>query len=115
MHTETQEKDSTKHTLGPLTIAVSSPGLDRGIDDGGDFAIVDVNGHVIGQAHQLVAPGVMVPAKANATLWAAAPELLAALERALTTTQEIERVTGQRHYNPGTLQKMANAIKAAKS
>jgi len=27
---------------------------------------------------------------------------------------DIERVTGQCHYNPGTLQKITDAIKAAK-
>ena len=44
----------------------------------------------------------------------AAPKLLEALARALTTTEEIERVSGQRHYNPGTLQVMADAVKLAK-
>ncbi|KKM04712.1 hypothetical protein LCGC14_1761450 [marine sediment metagenome] len=46
-------------------------------------------------------------------LHAAAPELLAMLKRALATTQEVERVLGQRHFNPGTLQKMADAIAQA--
>ncbi len=72
------------HTLGPLTITDPSPGLDRTIDDGGDFAIIDADNHVIGQAHNLVARGVSRPAKANATLWAAAPELLEALKAIAT-------------------------------
>ncbi|KKL10452.1 hypothetical protein LCGC14_2555670 [marine sediment metagenome] len=41
-------------------------------------------------------------------------KLLTALKRALSTTQEIERVTGNRHFNAGTLQVMADAIDAAK-
>ncbi len=33
-----------------------------------------------------------------------------ALDRALTTTENIERTIHQRHFNPGTLQKMADAV-----
>ena len=43
----------------------------------------------------------------------AARDLLKALKRALATTQEIERSSHQRHFNPGTLQEMANAIAKA--
>lgn len=32
------------------------------------------------------------------------------LERALTTTERIERAIHRRHFNPGTLQKMADAV-----
>lgn len=74
---------ATQHTPGPLTISGPSPGRDRDIDDGGDYAILDSYGHIIGQAHRLVAPGTFMPAEANATLWAAAPQLLEALEWAM--------------------------------
>ncbi len=41
--------------------------------------------------------------------------LLAMLERVLTTTLEIDRRLGHGHFNPGTLQKMADVIKEAQS
>jgi hypothetical protein len=104
-----------KHTPGPLTITGPSPGLVRGIDDGGDFAIVDVNGHVIGQAHRLVAPSTLMPAKANATLWAAAPGTLKALEHVRTT---LDNIIGDNEllerYLPLLLQDVSTAIKATK-
>lgn len=77
----TQPDSSTRYTPAPLTVKGPSPGLDRGTDDGGDYAIVDAENHIIGEAFHLVARGgVTKPAKANATLWAAAPELLNALD-----------------------------------
>ncbi|KKL25167.1 hypothetical protein LCGC14_2408040 [marine sediment metagenome] len=86
------------------------------MDDGGDFAIVDVNGHIIGQAHLIVALGVTMPAKANATLWAAAPELLKALQTVLTA-RLIEEQGGPRggHMTMDDALDWARAaIKAAK-
>ncbi|KKK76581.1 hypothetical protein LCGC14_2862210 [marine sediment metagenome] len=42
-------------------------------------------------------------------------KLLAMLERVLTTTLEIDRTLGHGHFNPGTLQKMADVITEAQS
>ena len=41
-------------------------------------------------------------------------KLVTALKRALSTTLEIERVLGNRHFNAGTLQVMTDAVNAAK-
>ncbi len=54
-------------------------------------------------------------ARALAQLMASAPKLLAMLERVLTTTLEIDRTLGHGHFNPGTLQKMADVIEEAQS
>jgi hypothetical protein len=42
-------------------------------------------------------------------------KLLAMLKRVLTTTLEIDRTLGHGHFNPGTLQKMADVIEEAQS
>ena len=73
----------TKHTQGPLTISGPSPG-GRENDDGGDYAIRDGYGFVIGEAIHIIAYYRRVaPAKANAQLWATADELLVVLEAAM--------------------------------
>ena len=69
----------TEHTPGPWKLHGPSPGLDRAIDDGGDYAILTEGECIIAQAHHRVAKGVTVNALANARLMAAAPDLLAAL------------------------------------
>lgn len=69
------------HTPGPLTITGPSGGIRHGrfqVDDGGDYAIIDSAGKIIGEAIRLVAECDERPAQANACLWAAAPDLLAA-------------------------------------
>lgn len=50
------------------------------MDDGGDYAIVDSSGAIIGEAIHRVGPTATRPAAANARLWAAAPDLLEALK-----------------------------------
>ncbi len=63
-----------EHTLGPLTIHGPSPGKTR-CDDGGDYAILDVEGRIIGEAICYTERSyIPYPAKENAQLWAAAPE-----------------------------------------
>lgn len=95
----------SEHTTSPLTISKSRP-LSR--DNMGDFAIQDAYGYIIGEAYEIVGrkagpikngeghvigqaiiPGEYItrPAEANARLWAAAPDLLEALEIALNTVE----------------------------
>ena len=102
MHTETnREKDST-HTPIPWKLDSKPTDYPQTVESS-DGTVLAITGNDRANA------AFIVRAANNHA------ELLEALERALTTTQEIERVTGQRHYNPGTLQKMADAIKKAKS
>jgi hypothetical protein len=49
------------------------------VSDGGDYAIVDGAGFIIGEAINIVGPMEFRPAEANARLWSAAPALLEAL------------------------------------
>mgnify|MGYP001563716785 CR=1 FL=1 len=65
----------TQHTPGPLTIHGPSDGKMRGLDDGGDYAILDADGHIIGEAIRRVGPNEYAAAEANARLWAAAPRI----------------------------------------
>jgi hypothetical protein len=67
----------TKHTPGPFTVA--GPSYDR-LDPTkcGDYALVNGNGHIVAEAFRLVAEDIELPAKANAYLFAAAPDLYAA-------------------------------------
>jgi len=62
------------HTKGPFYIegpsSVSGP-----YDDGGNYAILDANGDIIGEAFESVAAGIKADAKANALLFSAAPEM----------------------------------------
>lgn len=72
-----------EHTPGPLII--NGPSRAR-VDMSptrhyaGDYAILDVEGEIIGEAYHIVGHGIDRPAQANARLWAAAPALLAAAE-----------------------------------
>lgn len=68
------------YTPGPLDIAGPSPGRQRGIDDGGDWAVVDERGYIIAEAYRQLSYSIFAPAEANARLIAAAPELLEALK-----------------------------------
>ena len=73
--------NEAKFTKGPL--GIEGPSLGGGpIDDGGDFAICDSTGAIIGEAICKTGPGEYYPARENATLWAAAPEMYEALEAA---------------------------------
>jgi hypothetical protein len=49
------------------------------MDDGGDYAILDADRHIIGEAICRVATTLRIDARANAALWAAAPNMFAAL------------------------------------
>lgn len=66
-----------KHTPGPLSIRKAED------TDNPDWAIVDIEGRIIGEAFDLVYFDIRRPAKANARLWAAAPEMYKALKIAL--------------------------------
>lgn len=76
----------TKHTAGPLKIeGPAQPRIDRTPTyySGGDYAIfatIDGKDVIIGEAYEHVESKICAPALANARLWAAAPDLLAALE-----------------------------------
>ena len=70
----------SEHTQEPLTIHGPSDGKGP-YDDGGDYAIVDPDGKIIGEAIHKVDHTEFRPAEANARLWAAAPDLLAASQR----------------------------------
>lgn len=65
------------------------------MDDGGDYALVNANGHIVGEAIRWVAVGTEAPARANATLWAAAPELYEAAKAALYTFSELLDALGE--------------------
>ena len=74
----------TKFTPGPLTIHGPSPG-GTSYDDGGDYAIRDPKGHIIGEAICFVESSYTpMPAEDNARLWAASPNMLEALNNAVS-------------------------------
>jgi len=68
-------------------LAIIGPSSGSGpYDDGGDYAITTIvkgGEFVIGEAFRRVGEFDIMPAKGNATLWAAAPDLLEACEAAL--------------------------------
>ena len=66
-----------QHTTGPLTIKQAQDG--RAVD----YAII-ADGHVIGEAYAVVDKHVIAPARANASLWAASPDLLEAARAVLS-------------------------------
>ena len=80
------------YTKGPLRIHGPSPGIGP-YDDGGDYAIIDEDNLVIGEAIHRVNENAYRDAEANARLWASAPDLLAerdalrdALKKLMTAT-----------------------------
>jgi len=79
---------SEKHTQGPLTVHGPSPGRPRD-DDGGDYAIRDCDGYIIGEAIHKVDFVERRPAKENAQLWATAHELLDALTDARSAIESL--------------------------
>jgi len=67
------------HTKG--TLRIDGPSLGRGrLDDGGDYAIRDETGKIVGEAVYQVDYGTFRPARENAQLWATSPKLLGACE-----------------------------------
>ena len=68
-----------KHAPGPLTVRGPSLGTGQ-YDDGGDYGIYDSEGIIVGEAYYKVGVEMFRPAEANARLWAAAPDMKAALE-----------------------------------
>jgi hypothetical protein len=90
------------HTPGPLEISGPSNGLNKIIDDGGNYAMLE-GGHIIGEAHHYIGGGLpYADAEANARLWASAPDLLAACKAALhgltladTEQDEIDAIKSQ--------------------
>lgn len=59
-------------------LRISGPSQNGGglIGDGGDYAIVEPGGIIVGEAFHHISAYVWRDAEANAQLWAAAPELL---------------------------------------
>ena len=78
------------HTQGPLRTRRAIHPDNVG---GYDYAILDTDSRVIGEAFDIVGNGEHRPALHNATLWAAAPELLEALE-ALAPVDKYGRTDG---------------------
>lgn len=75
-----------------------------GRSDGGDFAIVDAQGHIIGEAIRLVAEGEERPALENAVLWSISPQLLDALEqceKTLTRLCDLNRNVAHKRIGVG--------------
>ncbi len=54
------------HTPTPWTINGPSPGLDRDIDDGGDYAILSAEKHIIAETFRLISRGIAADSEANA-------------------------------------------------
>jgi len=80
-----------KHTPGPLSIKKAED------SDDPDWAIVDADNRVIGEAFNLVHFDTYRPAEANARLWASAPDLLVALEELLRHLCECCRRLNPQH------------------
>lgn len=74
------------YTPGPLTVRET---ISAKPDDRGDHAIVDSEGKIIGEAFARVGYSDHRPALSNATLWAAAAEMLEALEGAALTIHAV--------------------------
>lgn len=76
-----------KHTPGPLTTRRAMHPDNTG---GYDHAVLDDGGAIIAECFENVGNGLGRPAKANASLFAAAPDLLAACEAALLYLDECQ-------------------------
>ena len=82
------------HTPGPLTIKGPSSG-GTPCDDGGDYAIYDTDGYIIGEAIRKVGRDrhgcsiIVRNAKQNAELWAAAPALAAENKRLRAALEQV--------------------------
>ena len=92
------------YTPGPWTIKGPSDGKLKGIDDGGDYAIV-ANNQIIAEAIYRTDLTIYQPVLANAHLIAAAPDLL------LTLKSVLEYITHQEGSCPSGMRLM-DATKA---
>lgn len=75
-------------------LSIKGPSEADQFNDGGNFAILDEQGLIIGEAIRLVAEGEERPAMENAVLWSIAPQLFDALtqcEQALTRLCALNR------------------------
>jgi hypothetical protein len=97
---------STAHT--PIPWRELAPGVIAGATDPGWGAIANVP-HANTEPESAANADLIVRAVNNHA------KLLAMLKRVLTTTLEIDKRLGHGHFNPGTLQKMADAIEEAQS
>lgn len=68
----------------------------------GDYALLDADGKIVGEAYRQVGPAEVRPAEANALLWAAAPELL----------ESLAAVRAHLHYLDGASITLANEARA---
>jgi hypothetical protein len=108
----------SEHTPGPYTVKGPSKGrVDNGVRHAaGDYAIMDADDKIIGEAYNLVDYGKdgTRPAEANARLFASAPELLAACEnmvRLAATGDDVEDFAVQMNM---AMQQIRAAIAKAK-
>lgn len=81
-----------KWTMGPLQVVGPSHG-GTPMDDGGDYAILDSDGRIIGEAIHVVSSIDRRPAKENAHLWAAAWKLFEALSDMVSDYPNISGAT----------------------
>jgi hypothetical protein len=103
------KEQTMEHTPGPLSIKRADDGEEP------DWAIVDAEGRIIGEAFCLVYFDTHRPAEANAWLWAKAPDLLAALE-ALLANRGGHSVTDDTQDNaPVMLAVTAGEVKQARA
>jgi hypothetical protein len=66
-------------------LRISGPSVGNTLGDkGGDYAIIEPGGIIIGEAYHCIGEDAYRDAEANARLWAAASDLRAALEALLT-------------------------------
>jgi hypothetical protein len=92
------------HYTGPFTIQRAVRGRDR------DFAIVNEHDHIMGEAYGRVDTMIYPDAEANARLWAASPNLLAAAEAVVDAIYQ-----GKENIEDASLiEGLAQAIAAAK-
>ena len=91
-----------KFTRGPLSIKGPSLG-EMANDAGGDYAILDEEGLIIGESFCRVSTDEIRPARENATLWAAAPEMYEALEWLMASRRVPDTEAGLEAENKGRL------------
>lgn len=92
------------------------------MDDGGDYAILNADQRIIGEAICRISPLTFIDAQDNARLWAAAPDLLAACElglELLDTLREDEGIgrllaPGKKDLYRGISEQMRDAIAKAR-
>lgn len=88
-------------TKGPAVIRGPSSGRMRGMDDGGDFAVV-VNGDIIGEAFRRLGTNNYADAEANAILFKLAVNHFEAMKEALEKAIDtIQWMSGSSDFSPG--------------